>query len=188
MKFSVNLATQPYRKDRPILVASGAVAVLMIGSLILLIGLAVADHGRSSVTRRVIARLDQQVSRVAKEQSRLDAELHQPENAEVLERSVFLNALLYRKGISWTKVFSDLEKVLPPNVRLINIRPQVVSENQVYLEMTLGSDSLPPVIETLTRFESSDVFGTTTLYGTVPPSQSDPLYRCRVSVNYAQKL
>jgi len=81
MKFSVNLATQPYRKDRPILVASGAVAVLMIGSLILLIWLAVADHGRSAVTRRVIARLDQQVSRVAKEQSRLDAELHQPENA-----------------------------------------------------------------------------------------------------------
>lgn len=73
-------------------------------------------------------------------------------------------------------------------MRLINIRPQVVSENQVYLEMTLGSDSLPPVIETLTRFESSDVFGATTLYGTVPPSQSDPLYRCRVSVNYAQKL
>jgi hypothetical protein len=50
MKFSVNLATQPYRKDRPILVASGAVAVLMIGSLILLIWLAVADHGRSAVT------------------------------------------------------------------------------------------------------------------------------------------
>jgi type IV pilus assembly protein PilN len=188
MKFSVNLATQPYRKDRPILVASGAVAVLMIGCLVLLISFAVADHRRSAVTRRVIARLDQQVARTAKEQSRLDAELREPENAEVLERSVFLNALLYRKGISWTKVFSDLEKVLRPNLRMINIRPQVVSENQVYLEMTLGSDSLPPVIETLTRFESSDVFGTTTLYGTVPPSQSDPLYRCRVSVNYAQKL
>jgi type IV pilus assembly protein PilN len=188
MKFSINLATQPYRKDRPILVASGAVALLMLGSLVLLISLAVADHGRSAVTRGVITKLDQQASRVAKDQSRLDAELRQPENAEVLERSLFLNALLYRKGISWTKVFSDLEKVLPPNVRLINVRPQVVSENQVYLEMTLGSDSLPPVIETLTRFESSDLFGATTLYSTVPPSQSEPLYRCRVSVNYAQKL
>lgn len=188
MKFPVNLATQPFHRDRPILVASGAVALLMLCSLVLLISLAIADHRRSADTRRVLARLDQQLSRTAKEQARLDAELRQPENAEVLERSLFLNALLYRKGISWTKVFSDLEKILPPNVRLINIRPQVFSENQVYLEMTLGSDSLPPVIETLTRFESSDVFGATTLYSTVPPSQTDPLYRCRVSVNYAQKF
>jgi type IV pilus assembly protein PilN len=188
MRFPINLATQPFRKDRPILVASAAVALLMVGSLTLLISLAVADHRRSADTRSVIERLDQQLARVAHEQARLDAVLRQPENAEVLERSLFLNALLYRKGISWTKVFSDLEKVLPPNVRLINIRPQVVSENQVYLEMTLGSESLPPVIETLTRFESSEVFGATTLYSTVPPSQSEPLYRCRVSVNYGQKL
>src|SRR5216683_1784868 len=109
--------------------------------------LAVADHRRSADTRRVISRLDQQLRRAATEQARLDALLHRPENAEVLERSLFLNSLLYRKSISWTKVFEDLEKVLPPNVRLINIRPQVVSESQVYLEMTLGSDSLPPVIE-----------------------------------------
>jgi len=188
MRFPLNLATQPFRKDRPILVASAAVGLLMVVSLVLLIGLAVADHQRSAATHRVIDRLDQQLARVAKEQARLDGVLRQPDNAEVLERSLFLNALLYRKGISWTKVFSDLEKVLPPNVRLINIRPQVVSESQVYLEMTLGSESLPPVIETLTRFESSEVFGATTLYSTVPPSQSEPLYRCRVSVNYAQKL
>lgn len=88
MKFSVNLATQPYRKDRPILVASGAVAVLMIGCLVLLISFAVADHRRSAVTRRVIARLDQQVARTAKEQSRLDAELREPENAEVLMQRI----------------------------------------------------------------------------------------------------
>ena len=47
------------------------------------------------------------------EQAQLDAVLRKPENAEVLERSVFLNALLVRKGISWTRIFADLEKVLP---------------------------------------------------------------------------
>ena len=188
MKFPVNLATQPFRRDRPILVASGVVALLMVLSLVLLISLAVADRRRSADTRRVIARLDQQLQRAVSEQARLDGLLRRPENAEVLERSVFLNALLYHKGISWTKVFEDLEKVLPPNVRLINIRPQVVSETQVYLEMTLGAESLPPVIETMTRFESSEVFGAVTLYSTLPPSQTDPLYRCRVSVNYGQKL
>ena len=47
------------------------------------------------------------------EQARQDAILRQPENAEVLERSLFLNALLYRKGISWTRIFADLEKSFP---------------------------------------------------------------------------
>jgi len=188
MKFPVNLATQPSRKDRPILVASGAVAILMVVSLVVLVSLALADRRRSADTRRVIARLNQQMARTAAGQNKLDAVLRQPENAEVLERSLFLNALLYQKGISWTRLFEDLEKVLPPNVRLIQIRPQVVSERQVYLEMLVGAESPAPVIEMLSRFASSEVFGATTVPSFVPPSQTDPLYRYRVSVNYAQKL
>jgi Tfp pilus assembly protein PilN len=188
MKFPVNLATKAFRQDRPILLASAAVGVLMAASLALLISLAVTDRGRSAETRRVIARVDRQLDRAAAEQGRLDALLRRPENAEVLERSLFLNALLYRKGISWTKVFSDLEKTLPPNVRIINIRPQVVSESQVYLEMWVGAESPQPVVDMLLRLEASEAFGATTLYSTVPPSQSEPLYRVRLSVNYVQKL
>ena len=56
--------------------------------------------------------------------------LRKPENAEVLERSVFLNALLVRKGISWTRIFADLEKVLPHNVRIIQIHPSVDAQNR----------------------------------------------------------
>lgn len=188
MKVPINLATQPFRRDRPILFASALVGLLMAGSLALLISLAVADRRRSADTRGVIDRLDQQLRRTGAGQARLDAELRRPDNAEVLERSVFLNTLLYRKGISWTRVFADLEKTLPPNVRLITIRPQVVGENQVYLEMTIGAESPQPVVEALTRLESSELFGATVMHGFVPPSQSDPLYRYRVSVNYAQKL
>jgi type IV pilus assembly protein PilN len=188
MRFPVNLASQPFRKDRPILFASALVGLLMVGSLALLISLAVADRRRSADTRAVIDRLDQRLRRTASEQARLDTLLRRPDNAEVLERSLFLNALLYRKGISWTRVFEDLEKTLPSNVRLINIRPQVVSENQVYLEMTIAAESPQPVVEALTRLESSEVFGATVMHGFVPPSQSDRFYRYRVSVNYAQKL
>ncbi len=188
MKFPINLASQPFRKDRPILFASGLVGVLLVFSLALLISLAVQDRKHSADTRRLTNLAEQQIQRTAKDQTRLEAVLRRPENAEVLERSLFLNTLLFRKGISWTKVFSDLEKALPANVRVITIRPQVVSENQVYLEMTVGAESPAPVVDLLTRLESSEVFGATTVYSFLPPSQSDPLYRYRVSVNYGQKL
>ena len=62
------------------------------------------------------------------EQAELDAVLRKPENAEVLERSVFLNTLLLRKGISWTRILADLEKTMPHNVRIIQIHPSVDAE------------------------------------------------------------
>src|SRR5437879_12587031 len=100
MKFPVNLATQPARKDRPILVASGAVGVLLVATLVLLVSLALADRRRSADTRRVIQRLDQQLARTNAEQTRLSAVLPRPENAEVLERSLFRNPPLSWKRIS----------------------------------------------------------------------------------------
>ena len=112
MKFPINLASQPFRKDRPILFASGLVGGLLLFSLALLISLAVQDRKRSAETRRLINLAEQQIQRTAKDQTRLEAVLRRPENAEVLERSLFLNTLLFRKGISWTKVFADLEKEL----------------------------------------------------------------------------
>ena len=104
------------------------------------------------------------------------------------QRSLFLNELLYRKGVSWTRVFADLEKTLPPNVRLILIRPQVFSESQVHLEMVVAAESPGPVFEALRALESSEVFGETNVYNFIQPSQSEPLFRCRMSVNYVQKL
>jgi Tfp pilus assembly protein PilN len=188
MKVPANLATQPFRKDRPILFASGLVGLLMVISLVVLISLALADRRRSADTRQIVRRLDRQIEHAAAEQTGLDALLRRPENAEVLERSLFLNLLLYHKSISWTRLFADLEKVLPHNVRLINIRPQVLSESAVYLDMSVGTDSPPPYIDLLMRLESSEIFGKTTMYSSLPPSQTDPLYRYRISVNYAQKL
>ena len=51
------------------------------------------------------------------EQAKLNATLAKAENAEVLERSLFLNTLIDRKAISWTKILAILKKVMPYNVR-----------------------------------------------------------------------
>lgn len=188
MKYPINLASQPFRRDRPILVASAAVGALLVITLGVLISLVIVDRRESAETRVITQKVERQMQAIDAQQRRLDAVLARPENAEVLERSLFLNALLYRKGISWTRIFADLEKTVPPEVRIISIRPQVASEGQVYLEMVVGTQKQEPVIELLRKLESSDMFGKTTVYTSVPPSQSEPLFRTRMSVNYGQKL
>jgi type IV pilus assembly protein PilN len=187
VRIPVNLASLPFRRKRTLIVASIAIGVVLSGTLGVLISLIVAQRHEQADTRMAIDRLDQRVAVMAHEQAVLEATLRRPENAEVLDRSLFLNTLLYRKGISWTLIFADLEKVVPYNVRLISVHPQATPENDVSLDMVVGAESYEPVIEMLKQMESSPLFGETAVHATVPPTQNDPLFKYRVSVNYAQK-
>jgi Tfp pilus assembly protein PilN len=187
MKISINLASQPFRHDRALLAASIGVSSLLVITFGVLVTLAMADDRQMADTRAEIARLEARLRTVSSEQAQMETILRKPENAEVLERSVFLNGLLLRKGISWTRIFSDLEKVLPHNVRIIQIHPTVDAQNRVILDMQVGSESPEPVIKLLQTMQEAP-FGKPDLKLQQTPTQAEPLYRYRVSVEYAQKL
>ena len=189
VRIPINLASDPFRRDRPLLFATvfGAVALAVV--LVVLLSLIVGGRARMGDTRARVARLNQELTTISTEQARLDATLRQPVNASILERSLLLNTLVERKSVSWTKIFADLEAVLPPNVRLIQVRlPQIDSANQVLLDMVVGSQSPEPVITFLKQLQASPRFGPATVHNSVPPTDNEPLYRYRVSVNYDQKL
>ncbi len=148
----INLASEPFQRDRPMLVGLGALAA--VGALLLAyqVTAIVSERGQAADTRRTIDRLNAQMQTVTSEQAKLNATLRLPENAEVLERSLFLNTLIERKAISWTKIFADLEKVLPYNVRLVSVRlPEVDSDNAVLLDMFVGAKEVQPVLDFLKR-------------------------------------
>ena len=189
VRIPVNLASEPFRRDRPVVVASSIGATLLTASLVVLLFLIFSDRSRMSQSRAEVNRLSRELSAISIQQSQMDAILRQPANAFVLERSLLLNTLVERKSVSWTKTFSDLEGVLPANVRLIQVRlPQIDSQNQVLLDMIIGAQSPGPVIEFLKKLQESPRFGPATVHTSAPPSDNEPLYRYRVSVNYAQKL
>jgi type IV pilus assembly protein PilN len=170
MKIPINLASQPFRRDRAVLAAFVAATLILLGTLGTLITLIVADRALLADVRTDVNSLNRQIRAATVEQERLDAVLRRPENAEVLERSVFLNALLIRKGISWTRIFADLERIVPYNVKVLAI------------------DSPEPVIQLYKALEESPLFGSVLEHSSLPPTQSDPLYRYRLTVIYAQKL
>jgi hypothetical protein len=82
----------------------------------------------------------------------------------------------------------DLGKTLPWNVQIINVQPYLNKDNQVTLDMTVGSKSEIAIIEFLKALESSSVFQSVSAPSRQAPTQSEPLFRSRVLVNYAQKL
>jgi len=189
MRIQINLATDPFRRDRPMLVGSTICGIVLVALLGVLVFLIVSERGRQTETRAAVAKLNSEMRTISAEQAKLDATLHQPMNAEVLERSLLLNSLIRRKSISWTKLYADIEGVKPDSVRLIQVRlPQVNSRNEVTLDMEVGSKDQAPVIEFLKRLEASPLFGPTNLSRQSPPTQNEPLWHFRVMVSYAQKL
>ena len=189
MRVPVNLSSEPFRHDRPMLLASAACAVLLSGLLGVLIFLMVKERERARENRIAVDHANSQLRSIAGEQAKLEAFLRQPVNAEVLERSVLLNELIERKSVSWTRIFSDVEGVLPINVKLISVRlPQINSRNQVMLDMVVGAKDPGAVIGFLKKLEESPLFGPAETHSSIPPSQNEPLFRYRVTVNYAQKL
>jgi hypothetical protein len=189
MRVPLNLASEPFRRDRPLMVGSVALAILLTLVLLYQVFAIVSERREAADIRAAIGRETAQLQLIAAQQAKLNATLHLPENAEVLERSLFLNTLIERKAISWTKIFGDLEKVMPYNVRLISVRlPEVNSHNQILLDMVVGAKEVPPILDLVKRLENAPQFGDTSVQSAAPPSQTDPFYRYHVTVTYAQKL
>ena len=188
MRIGINLASEPFRRERALLVASSLVSGLMLASFVALGLMVWHEHQTKAEERRSIEKLEKLVAAVDKEQSGVNGVLRTSGNSETLERNLFLNNLIARKGISWTRIFGDLEQVLPYSVRIVSVRPQVDNKNEIQLDMVVGCASAEPIIELIKRLEASPLFGGTQVHSSLPPSQSEPLLRYRISVNYAQKL
>ena len=188
MRIGINLAIEPFRRERALLVASALLSGVMAATLMLLGLMVWNEHQAKAEARAAIDKLETEIAVVNKEQSSVNGVLRTSGNSETLERNLFLNNLIARKAISWTRIFGDLEQVMPYNVRLVSVRPQVTGRNEIQLEMVVGSQTVEPVIDLMKRLEQSPVFGGMQLHNSIPPSQSEPLMRYRISVNYAQKL
>jgi hypothetical protein len=188
MRVPLNLAREPFRRDRPILIASAAVCVLLLITLVFLTSTALSERRQSQATRVALNAVNRQLTKMRTEQSRLEGAMRQPVNAVVLDRSILFNDIIRRKSISWTRIFADLETVLPHNVRISVIHPQVNAKDELSLDMTVEADAPEQVIGFIAKLEGSDVFGSTQVSTITLPTQNDAFYRYRLSVTYAQKL
>jgi type IV pilus assembly protein PilN len=188
MRVPINLSTEPFGHDRAAVVVSTICSVLLLGLLAVQVFLILGERARAAENRDSVRALQTQVSAASIEQAKVDATLRQPVNAEVLQQSVLLNALIERKSISWARLLSDVGGVLPGGVRLIQIRlPQINSRNEVTLDMEAGARATSDAIEFTKRLQNSPLFGPANLLRADPPSQNEPLFRYRLTVSYGQK-
>lgn len=190
----VNLASHPFRRERAQNAVWALVSAALLCTLLAMVVFILRERALASDLRRGIEQENAQLQRAEHEQARYSNVLTRPENEDVFSTNTFLNQLIARRAISWTHVFRDLETTMPPNMRLIAVRlPQLPAEDKsgkdtVQLDMVVGASSPGVVIDLLKRLQASNLFGAPSVISQQPPTQNDPLYKYRVTVNYAQQL
>jgi hypothetical protein len=87
----------------------------------------------------------------------LGARLDRPITKDKLAEIDFLNNLIVRKHFSWTTVFANLEGVIPDNVHLITVAPEILKD-KVSLHMEIVCRSISDESEFIRRLQASPVF------------------------------
>jgi type IV pilus assembly protein PilN len=158
MRVDINLATRPYEDSGPLWLRwGGALAALSLFTLILLYsalsGWAAArkDHG-------LIEQRQQQIAARDLQKAKAEETLNLPANRGTRDRAEFLNDLFLRKAFSWTKVFEDLERVMPPRLHVVSIHPDKASDNQLKIKLVVAVESRDRALELVRKMEGSQRF------------------------------
>jgi type IV pilus assembly protein PilN len=163
MRLDINLATRPYEDAREFWARWG-LGVGLLGALTLVL-LTLAVHGwvKAGRDRQNIQQLEQQIAERDRERAQAQAFLELDINRSTRDQSQFLNGLIQRKAFSWTRVFEDLERVMPPSLHVVALKPELNDENQLELEMKVAADNRAGAVELVHRMEGSKHFQGTQL-------------------------
>ncbi len=157
MRLDINLATQPYEDSRRFWTYWGTGLALLAMATALLVFLAVTGFLNAGHDRVQMAKLETQLAALDQEKNQAEAMLNRPDNRQVRDRSRFLNTLFQRKAFSWTRVFEDLERVMPAHLHVVSIHPDLASDN-LAIKLVVAGESREQAIDLVRKMENSKRF------------------------------
>lgn len=158
MQLDINLASHPYEDPRGFWLRwGGALAALVLLTLVLVYS-ALAGWYTAAGDRALIHQREQQIADREREEQNAQAMLNRPENRSIRDRSQFLNDAFERKAFSWTKVFEDLEQVMPARLHVVSIRPEMSADHPLMLTLVVAGESWERANELMRNMEDSRHF------------------------------
>ena len=157
LKIDINLSSRPFVNNRRF--------YLTAGLLLTLLGLVSywnfyryqSTHSRRGEFNQQLYRDRARFETLGEEQEQLMARLQTADTAEFLDQVEYINALIERRTFSWTLLLNDLEKVVPPNLQIVSIRPQLLGK-EIRIEIVASARSSRDAIQFIGNLESSGQF------------------------------
>lgn len=170
MILGVNLATQPFETHRRFRVFSAASGAVLALACFFLAWRAYALRKAETTFRIESAGAVREIDALSSQREELDRFFSQPENAKLHDRASFINTIIDARSFNWTRMFMDLEKILPIGVHVISIEPKQVN-SQASVKLVLGAASDEAKIKFLQSLEHSSAFSHLQLVGVHAPTQ-----------------
>lgn len=158
MRIHINLATERYesvrlyiQRVRTLVALMGVVAAILVGYILY----------QRSHTRDIdgkVAKAKQELSELSNEKAQAQAILNKPANRGIADQSEFLNELFARKSLSWTRIFTEMERIMPPNIHVVSMKPDYTVNNELVVHMVVATDSRDRAVELVKRMEQSSRF------------------------------
>lgn len=158
MKTRFNLATAPLENNRRFITGSSILGIVALGVLSLLTLHVIHQRRANREMRESIDNLREQVRVSLRQQEALRNAFKSPQATEALKRSEFLNGLIEARTFPWTQMFADLEKILPPGVRVISISPRMDKAGLVTVVFSVAAVNDEQEIKFLNAMDTSPVF------------------------------
>jgi Tfp pilus assembly protein PilN len=158
MRLGINLATRPYEDPREFWSRWGLAIVALAIFTLALMGWTVHSWTNAGRDRHYISDLQGKIAAQDQQRAEAQAFLDMASNRSTRDQSQFLNSLIQRKAFSWTRVFEDLEQVMPPNLHAVSLRPVINEQGEMLLDMRVAGDSRAAAVELVHRMEGSKHF------------------------------
>ena len=157
MRVRLNLATSPLENNRRFLLGWSVLGVVAFIALAVLGFRAYRDWSADRALRRDVARLQSEMNQLTDRRRELVEFFNRPDNLRLRDRAAFLNTLIEQRSFPWTKIFMDLEEILPEGVRVISISPKMAA-GRVEVKLTVGASNDDAKLKFLRALEASKAF------------------------------
>jgi Tfp pilus assembly protein PilN len=158
VKTRLNLASQPFRNRALPWTITAVISIVSILALIFIARATVQTNASAQSVQRDVAALQKQTQTLSRRTDEVKSALT-PEQVRTLKSA---HVLVDRKRFSWSRLFADLEAVLPGDVRVARITVKDVTaqgdRTAADLELVVASKSPTTITEMIKQMEREGVF------------------------------
>jgi type IV pilus assembly protein PilN len=171
MRVRLNLATKPLEPRRRFLAGSGLAAAaaglvfVLLAWHVYTVRKANAElRARTEETRKKMVQLESQ-------RKELEQYFAQKDIVSLHDRAAFLNSIIDARSFNWTRMFMDLERLLPGGVHVVSIEPKQ-SGGHVELKLTVAATNDEAQLKFFRALEESREFSEIQVQSVRVPSSS----------------
>ncbi len=148
----LNLASRPYRDYTPVYAVAIVLALVTGFLMINNIQTAYRYFVNTEETRGEIARVEAETAAETRAAETLERSAEGINVRALAMETAYINAQIAERAFSWSNLLDNMERVLPRNVRLMTLNPDIQPDGDVRLTITArakGSDGMVTMLRNM---------------------------------------